>query len=242
MIRKTIFTFFALACLAPAASAASLPDLHDQAAWSEKEKREFLGFLKSGQPAPVNGGQVKAVPGGGGTYAAPRKARYASLALETDTLVLDEGGGRTVTETTTIGPKLLVGGHLFSWVRYYAGLKYNRIGQQRTDGTRAHLSHFEVPAGIEFALIPLGTPQTRYVLLRAGLSEHYFSGPGTKADYKAPLLGWRPAWNLGLGYEWQFDNSNWRFHTLAEGYRSFGGGGRTLFYGAGLTAGFVYTF
>jgi len=229
----------ALACCAQA-RAASLPDLKNQAAWGGKEKQEFLGYLKSNQqPAP--GGQVKYVSPVNGARV-PRKARYASLGLVSDTMILDTGGGRSRTETTTLGPKFLVGGHLFSWVRYYAGVKYNRIGVERTDGARAHLSHLEFPAGLELALIPLGTPHTRYVLLRGGVSEHYFYGSADKADLKAQLPGWRPAWNLGVGYEWQFNSSNWRFHSLAEGYRSFAGSGRTQFYGAGLTAGFVYTF
>ena len=235
-------TFLALLLLfsAAAARAAALPDLKNQAAWTEKEKQEFLGFLKSSQQLPA-AGQVKYVApekGGRGNFS---KARYASLALETDTLIINTGGGRTKTESTTIGPKLLVGGHMFSWVRYYAGLKYNRIGQDKMDGGRAQLSHLEVPLGVELALIPLGTPQTRYVLLRGGVSEHYFSGQAKKSDFGAPLLGWRPAWNLGLGYEWQLANTNWRWHTLAEGYRSFSTGG-TQFYGLGLTGGLVYTF
>lgn len=220
--------------------AETLPNLRDQAAWGEKEKKEFLGFLKSNQAIPA--GQVKQIAAGNGNGGrAPSKARYASLAMASDTLILDIGGGRSKTETTTLGPKLLVGGHVFSWVRYYAGVKYNRVGQEKLDGTRAHLSHVEIPLGLELALIPLGTPHTRYFLLRGGVSEHYFYGSAKKADFKTPLLGWRPAWNLGLGYEWQFDNSNWRFHSLAEGYRTFSASS-TRFYGIGLTAGFVYTF
>ncbi|MDD5209484.1 MAG: hypothetical protein PHV36_08860 [Elusimicrobiales bacterium] len=219
--------------------AESLPNLHNQAAWSEKDKKDFLGFLKSNQAVPA--GQVKQIAAGDDARRAPSKARYASLALVSDTMILDLGGGRTKTETTTFGPKLLAGGHIFSWVRYYAGLKYNRVGQEKLDGTRAHLSHIEVPLGLELALIPLGTPHTRYFLLRGGVSEHYFYGSAKKSDFKNPLLGWRPAWNLGLGYEWQFDNSNWRFHSLAEGYRTFSASS-TRFYGLGLTAGFVYTF
>ena len=221
------------------ARAESLPNLHNQAAWNEKDKKEFLGFLKSNQAIPA--GQVKQIAAGDDVRKAPSKARYASLGLVSDTLILDLGGGRSKTETTTLGPKLLAGGHIFSWVRYYAGVKYNRIGQEKLDGKRAKLSHLEIPVGLELALIPLGTPHTRYFLLRGGVSEHYFYGPAKKADFKEPLLGMRPAWNLGLGYEWQFDNSNWRFHSLAEGYRSFAGSG-AQFYGIGLTAGFVYTF
>ncbi len=239
-MKKIFLTSLLLLCAGAPARAAALPDLKSQAAWTEKEKQEFLGFLKSSQQLPVTG-QVKYVPPQKGGRSGFSKARYASLALETDTMILDAGGGKTRTESATIGPKLLVGGHLFSWVRYYTGLQYNRIGQDKLDGTRAQLSHLQVPLGVELALIPLGTPQTRYVLLRGGVSEHYFTGPGKKSDFKEPLLGWRPAWNLGLGYEWQLDESNWRFHSLAEGYRSFAVGG-TQFYGLGVTAGFVYTF
>lgn len=236
-MKKVLLTLCLLLPAAAAPRAETLPNLRDQAAWGEKEKKEFLGFLKSNQAIPA--GQVKQIAAGNGGGRAPSKARYASLAMVSDTLILDVGG-RSKTETTTLGPKLLVGGHVFSWVRYYAGLKYNRVGQEKLDGTRAHLSHIEVPLGLELALIPLGTPHTRYFLLRGGVSEHYFNGSAKKSEFKEPLQGWRPAWNLGLGYEWQFDNSNWRFHSLAEGYRSFSGG--TQFYGIGLTAGFVYTF
>ncbi|MFA6434597.1 MAG: hypothetical protein WCW52_07875 [Elusimicrobiales bacterium] len=237
---KTALTIICLIALNPAFPRAQpLPDLRNQEAWGEKEKKEFLGFLRSDQPMPA--GQVRYLSPENSSRRAPSKARYASLALAADTLILETGGGGNKTETVTAGPKLLVGGHIFSWVRYYAGVKYNRIGLEKPDGSRAHLAHYEAPLGLELALIPLGTPHTRYVLLRGGVSSHYFSGGPGKSDLKEPLRGWRAAWNLGLGYEWQFSNSNWRFNSLAEGYRSFAGNG-ARFYGLGLTAGFVYTF
>jgi len=241
-MKKILQLTLLLALCAASARAAGLPDMKSQAAWGEKEKKEFLNFLKTDAPVPA--GQVKAVAGGNGNGggAAPRKARYASLGLVYDTMIIDAGGGRSKTEAATVGAKLLAGGHVFSWVRYYAGVKYNRVGQDKLDGTRARLSHIELPAGLELALIPLGTPHTRYVVLRGGVSYHQFSGPAKKSDFRAPLLGYHPAWNLGLGYEWQFDNSNWRFHALAEGYRTFYRPGKTQFYGLGATAGFVYTF
>ncbi len=240
---KKLISAALIMCLGAAARAASLPDLRSQDEWTGKEKQQFLDFLKSGQPAPsANGGQVKYVAAEKGRSYRVSKAHYASLALETDTLMIDRPTGSTKTETTTLGPKLLVGGHLFSWVRYYTGIKYNHVGQDKLDGTRAHLSHYEVPLGIELALIPLGTPQTRYVLLRGGVSYHNFCGPEKKSDFASPLLGWRAAWNLGLGYEWQIPDSKWRVNALAEGYRSFAGGGHTQFGGLGLTAGLVRTF
>ncbi len=221
--------------------AAGLPDLKSQDAWTDKEKKEVLDYLKTSQPMPA--GQVKSVAHiSNGVSTVPRKPAFASLALQSEALVINLGGGKAKTETSYPGPKLLAGGHLFSWVRYYTGLKYNSMGQDRLDGGRSRISHLEIPAGLELALIPLGTPQTRYVLLRGGVSAHRFSSSARNTAFAAPLLGWHPAWNLGLGYEWQFDNSRWRFHSLAEGYRSFARSGKTSFSGLGLTAGFVYTF
>ncbi len=232
-----------LACLLlcrPAADlrAAALPDLHSQAAWGPVEKKEFLQFLDSGRGLPA--GNVRSV-----SYSAPaspaRKARYAALDAFWEEVTADAGAGKTRAEPSSPGAELLLGAHLFSWVRYYAGLKYSTVGQRELDGSTARLAHLEAPLGIELALIPLGTPHTRYVLLRGGLSGHYFTGPVRKSDFAAPLLGWHPSWDLGAGYEWQFYDSRWRFHALAEYYSSFGGDG-AQFHGAGLSAGFAYTY
>ncbi|GAB4028775.1 MAG: hypothetical protein Fur0012_01970 [Elusimicrobiota bacterium] len=237
-MNKLNFLIF-VAVFSAMASSQSLPDMKNQAGWTEKEKKDFLNYLKSSQTIPD--GQVKYLASGSEKKVKISKASYASLGLVLDSLVRDQGSSSD-TEPATLGVKFLMGGHMFSWVRYYAGLKYNSLGQDRLDGRRAHLSHLEIPAGLELALIPLGTPHTRYILLRAGVSEHYFSSASKNSDFKNSLLGWSPAWNLGIGYEWQFDNSNWRFHALAEGYRSISGGGHSPFYGLGLTSGFVYTF
>ncbi|MBU2572839.1 MAG: hypothetical protein KKH28_02020 [Elusimicrobia bacterium] len=229
-----------LSPLAPA-GAQTLPDMHNQASWGEKDKQKFLKFLKSNQQMPVTG-QVKNVAAGKRGRAAPRKARYFALNLVTDSLTSVAGDGKTKTGKPAFGPKALAGGHLFSWVRYYGGLKYTRISRDKLDGTAAKLSHLELPAGIEFALIPLGTPHTRYVLLRFGVSGHYVYGSAKSSDFQTSIKGWHPSWNAGLGYEWQISNSNWRTHLLAEGYRSFGGGKTPEFYGIGLTTGLAYTF
>ncbi|MCX5786216.1 MAG: hypothetical protein NTX59_11065 [Elusimicrobia bacterium] len=235
-----LFCLIIVSQLAPV-RAQALPDLKAQAAWGEKEKQEFLKFLKSDQQVPITG-QVKKVAAAKGERAAPRKARYFTLNMVTDTLLATAADGKVETITQNSGPQVLLGGHLFSWVRYYGGLKYNRLSRQKLDGTEARLTHFEIPVGMELALIPLGTPQTRYVIMRLGLSAHSISGPADKSDFKTPLLGWYTAWNAGVGYEWQFANSNWRAHLLAEGYRSFAGSNSPKFYGIGLTGGFVYTF
>lgn len=243
MIKRAVPFFFLLLAAAQFAPAAAqrLPDLKSQAAWKEKDKQDFLKFLNSDKKAPVTG-QVKNVAADKSAGDAPRKARYLALDLFSDSLVTVSGTGKRNTCSPTFGPQLMAGGHLFSWIRYYAGLKYNHVRQDKLDGTSARLEHFEIPVGLELALIPLGTPQTRYVILRFGLSEHHFGGKEEKTDFDASVLGWHHAWNAGLGYEWQIAESRWRAHLLAEGYRSIAAGDTPEFYGVGLTAGFAYTF
>ncbi len=231
---------FCLLVFCACANAADLPDLGNQAAWGEKEKKEFLDYLKTNKQIPA-GGQVKYVSPEKSAGGSPSKAGYLTLNVVTDTMLLDEGGGKTKTETANIGPKLILGGHMFSWVRYYTGFKYTAIGQNRLNGGRARLSHSEIPLGIELALIPLGTPQTRYILLRGGVSAHYISG-ASKSDFASPILGWRAAWNLGAGYEWQIPDSRWRINILTEAYRAFSSKGPPRFSGLGLTSGLAYTF
>ena len=242
MIKSVIFLFFLAAAVWPAdLRAQNLPDLKSQAGWKEKDKQDFLKFLKSDKQAPVTG-QVKSVPGGGDRNWTPRKARYLTLALAGESILTVDNAGKRATAPLAFGPELLAGGHLFSWIRYYGGLKYNRTTQDRLAGGHARLEHYEIPAGIELALIPLGTPQTRYVLLRAGVSAHYFTGPVKKTALNPSLLGWHEAWNVALGYEWQFADSRWRANILAEGCRSFVHKNSPEFYQAGLTAGLAYTF
>jgi hypothetical protein len=225
--------------LAAPAAAQRLPDLGGQAAWTEKEKQEFLKYIKSDRTA-VPSGQVKAQPISRYVAAGARKARYAALGFSAEKLSIDNSAARISSVSSGLGPRLLAGGHLFSWARYYGGLRYGRLGQERLDGTTARLSHTEIPAGIELALIPLGTPHTRYILIRGGVSAHNFAG-ARKAEFAEPLIGWRMAWNLGLGYEWQFTESNWRVNVAAEGYKSFSGRS-PQFYGMGVSAGAAYNF
>ncbi|MBI4801110.1 MAG: hypothetical protein HY796_01165 [Elusimicrobia bacterium] len=238
--RALFFSSLLLSPLAPA-RAQTLPDMKDQASWGEKDKQEFLKYLRSNQQMPVTG-QVKDVPAGKKGRAVPRKARYLNLNLVTDSLTSVAGAGKTKTGKPAFGAKALAGGHLFSWIRYYGGLKYTGIKRDKLDGTAAKLSHLEIPAGIEFALIPLGTPHTRYVLMRFGLAGHYISGAAKSSDFHTSIKGWHPSWNAGLGYEWQIPDTNWRVNLLAEGYRSFSGGKTPKFYGIGLTTGLAYTF
>jgi hypothetical protein len=226
-----------LAAAAPAA--AQPPDLGQQDQWGDAEKADFLKYLKSGAPAPAAGQLKDTGDGGEELLETPvRKARYATVSFTGETLFTMPGGGGSHAESTNLGPKLLLGGHLFSWVRWYGGLQYNRLEQKKLDGTQAELSHWQAPVGLEMALIPLGTPHTRYVLMRVGMSLHEFSGSAPDSDFATPLSGLQASWNGGLGYEWQIPQTSWRWNALVEGYRSMNG----RFAGAGLTTGLAYTF
>jgi hypothetical protein len=227
-----------------AGSAFAAPDLSTQPAWGEKEKKEFLQYLKSGQSAPALG-EVKQVSmkDEGSSAAAPRKARYATLELGSESVMSVVDGTRLSHQGSGFSPRLILGTHLTTWARLYSGVQYSRIRQQKLDGTRTPIEHVQIPLGVEFALVPLGTPQTRYVVLRGGVGLHSFSGKAAQADFAGPLLGVHSSWNAGLGYEWQFSNSNWRTHFMFDGYGSLARKkGTARFYGTGLSLGLVRTF
>ena len=242
-MKRTVLLLLCLAAALPAPAAAqALPDLKNQAAWKEKDKQDFLKFLKSGQPAPANGQQVKAVGASPDKNWSPRKAKYLTLDLGSESLVTVDGAGKSHTSPPSFSTGLLFGGHVFSWVRYYGGLKFSRPKYDKINGSASRHTHYEIPLGVELALIPLGTPHTRYVLLRGGVSAHYFKTGAPKTAFDPALGGWHEAWNLGLGYEWQFPETSWRAHVLAEACRSFEKDNSPEFYRAGVTAGVAYTF
>lgn len=221
------------------------PDLGKQDAWGDKEKKEFLEYLRSGQGAAAPG-QVRSVKleGTSSKSWSPRKPFYLSAAFAADSLMTVGGNGALRREGLGLGPKVLAGGHIFTWLRYYAGAMNTPFRQEKIDGTRPLVNHFQFPVGLEVALVPLGTPHTRYLLLRAGTAAHYFDGRGQAAsDFKTPLLGWQTSWNGGLGYEWQISDTRWRLNGLVEGYHYMLRQGSTArFSGLGFTLGAVYTF
>lgn len=226
---------------ASSAQTQRIPNLQRQDLWGQEEKNAFLKHLKSNQIIPPSG-QVKEIgPPPKETYAI-RKARYITLAAASDSLFTVDEDGRIHDESTSVGPKLLLGGHLFSWIRFYTGVQYNRFKQRKFSGATAFIDHYQAPAGLELALIPLGTPHTRYIILRAGAAAHFFSSEDDKSEFRTPLLGRRGTWNLGLGYEWQIPNTGWRIHLAAEGYRAFNRKGSQRFLGGGGTLGVVRTF
>lgn len=231
-----------LLLLSPAFAA---PDLSRQDTWGEREKKEFLQFLKSGGGAAPAAGEVKQISAvnEGSSARAPGKARYVSLELGSESVVAVTGGNTLSHQGSSFAPRLVLGAHLLSWVRLYSGVQVSRLRQEKLDGTRTPLDHYHVPVGLEFALVPLGTPQTRYVILRGGVGFHKFAGRASRSDFGAPLLGVHTSWNAGLGYQWQFSNSNWRAHALLDGYGSLQREkGTSRFYGMGFGAGLVRTF
>ena len=234
--------FSILLAAALCAPAAFAQDLNHQDVWSEGDKKAFLNYLKSGKEGAVTG-SVKEVPGAAEeTVVKVRKARYATLELASDTVFTVAPSGALANQSTSFGPRLLVGGHLFTWIRYYGGVQYNSMTMPQNSGQRALVSHVQIPLGLELALIPLGTPQTRYVLLRGGVTAHHFGSNADSGTFQTPLIGWQGSWNVGLGYEWQVPQTGWRLHLLAEGYKSFLLKDASRFYGVGLTGGVAYTF
>ena len=240
-IRKAGLLQGLLLLLASAAAAQNPPPMNRQDAWTESDKKAFLRYLDSNAPAPPTG-QVKEVetPAYGNRYVA-HKARYLTLEAASDSVFPIDANNKVTSLPASIAGRLVAGGHLFTWIRYYAGIQYSSIRQQELSGKKDSLNHIQVPVGLEFALIPLGTPQTRYVLLRAGIAGNNVSG-ADKSKFAAPLIGSSLAYTLGLGYEWQIADSRWRLHLLAEGYKSIETTNGVGYYGAGLTAGVARTF
>jgi len=151
-----------------------------------------------------------------------------------------EKGGEP-TARGTLGARALYERHLTPWLRAYAGLEAESLRQNRTNGSTAELMRWSVPAGIELALVPLATPQTRYVLLRLGLAASQVSGaPGS--DFSSPIVGTSAAWDVGLGYEWQIPNTSWRVNAALDGLRSIGDRNGVGYYGLGTTVALVKTF
>lgn len=222
-------------------TAQAAPSLSDQKAWTETDKKEFLDYLRTGQGAPITGQVREIAPSetepSRRSYS--RKPYYATLEGITGMTTARSGSGASSDRFLTVGPRLLVGGHLFSWVRYFAGIEYSRLSETLQDSTTLKTGHFQLPLGVELALIPLGFPHTQYFILRAGLATHYFSG--TPSVSATALRGVYESWNLGLGYEWQIKESGFRVHALADAQWAFRFR-ETSFYSMGVTAGVAYMF
>ena len=229
--------------------AAELPNLKNQGAWTSGDKKSFIYYLESGKQAPVSGNvkteesQVSIEPQSEDKLNFDfGKAKYVNFSLLTNSMYTVGSDNVRHAVSNNLGAKILVGGHIFSWVRTYFGLQYSGMDQKMKNGQKARLNHYEFPAGFELALIPLGTPHTRYVLLRGGVAVHYIQGNRRDADFDTTLLGVRGTWNGGLGYEWQIAETSLRVNLLIEGFKSMSRENGSKFIGAGLTTGVAYTF
>lgn len=243
-MKSPVFTAFLCAGLfSGAASAAETPPpLDQQRAWTPADKAQFLRYLGSSAPA-LPAGDVKsagAPPAEG--YASFRAARSISVSPTYLQLFPYAGSRYGGTVHDGAGGKVLLERHVRPWLRTYAGLEYDPLSQRRLDGSTARLTRWAVPAGVEFALVPLATPQTRYVLLRLGAVASDITGPGSRADFAAPVLGTSAAWDMGLGYEWQIADSRWRVNAAVDGLRSIASRGGVAYYGMDTTLGVVFTF
>lgn len=238
---------FAAACAAwllPAsgARAQSAPPLNSQQVWTEKDKADFLHYLNSNAPMPSGQSQVKATAARSGESWSYREAQAVELGPASTMIFPFTGNGHATTAASLPGVRALYEKHFFPWLRGYGGLEAEALHQTRTDGAQGKLTRWAVPLGVEFALVPLATPQTRYVLLRLGIAVSDVAGADKRSSFAAPVLGTSAAWDLGLGYEWQIPDTTWRLNAALDGLRSMGDRGGVGYYGLGMTAAAAYTF
>ncbi len=219
--------------------AKAMPSLGDQRAWTQQDKVTFLHYLNSNKP--MISGQVREVSLSENSLAAPHAAWSLELGPASTTLFPISGNGGGSPARGGFGARALYERHLTPWLRAYAGLEAESLSQARMNGSSADLMRWTVPAGIELALVPLATPQTRYVLLRVGLAASQVSG-APASDFSSPIVGTSAAWDVGLGYEWQIPDSNWRINAALDGLRSMGDRDGVGYYGLGAAAALVRTF
>ena len=123
----------------------------------------------------------------------------------------------------TNGPLLLWGDHLFSWVRFAIGAQYSRIKIKLEQFAYTNLDKVSIPSFIELALIPLGSPHTRYLIFRGGIIGEYVWGSKTSIDAmdsinesNLNILGLTGSWYSLVGYEWQLGENFWRIHVAMD--------------------------
>ncbi len=225
---------------ASGARAQSAPPLNSQQVWTEKDKADFLHYLDSNAPMP-SGGQVKAAGRSKESWSY-REAQAIEIGPASTMIFPFTGNGHATTVAALPGVRVLYEKHFFPWLRGYGGLEGEALRQTRTDGAQGKLTRWAVPLGVEFALVPLATPQTRYVLLRLGLAVSDVAGADKRSSFAAPILGTSAAWDLGLGYEWQIPDTTWRLNAALDGLRSMGDRGGVGYYGLGMTLAAAYTF
>ena len=228
-----------LAGASPARAQAS-PPLTQQPAWTEQDKAEFLRYLNSTAMPTGSVSKTAASPATEAEWS-DRAARSVELG-PTSLLLFPYSGNHYSGAADGGGGRLLLEQHFRPWLRAYAGLEVDQLKQKELGGQTADLTRWAAPVGLEFALVPLATPQTRYVLMRLGVAPSEVVGPGGRSSYAAPVLGGSAAWDLGLGYEWQISDSRWRVNAALDGLRSIANRGGVSYYGLGAHVAAVYTF
>jgi hypothetical protein len=227
---------------AAAVRAQTAPSLGTQPNWTDADKAEFLRYLNSNAPMP-SGAVSKAGPAASSADESNfHTAR--SLELGPASVVLFPFSGNHIGGTATGGPgaRLVFEQHFEPWLRFYAGLEGETMRQREIGGQTASLTRWAAPAGLEFALVPLSTPQTRYVLIRLGIAPSNVSSAANRGDFSTPVLGASAAWDAGLGYEWQIAETPWRINAALDGLRSISNRSNISYYGLGGTIAAVYTF
>jgi len=240
---------FQVAALAVAASllcasarAQTVPPLADQKSWTDADKAEFLKYLNSDAPMPTGSVSKSAAPASSDANFTSHAARSIELGPATTSIFPYSGGHYSGTVDGGPGARLVVEQHFEPWLRFYAGLEGEPLYQKERNGQTASLTRWAAPAGLEFALVPLSTPQTRYVLMRLGVAPAAVSAATNRSDFSAPILGMSLAWDLGLGYEWQIPDSRWRLNAALDGLHSISNRDDVSYYGLGAALAVVYTF
>jgi len=201
----------------------SNPNLKRQQKWTKKEKDNFINGIQRNRGATYQDKDItlfektdqnKLFGNHAGKYLSLsyHLGRYTSLA-----------GDNFGYNSYTNGPLLLWGDHLFSWVRFALGAQYSKIRIKLKEYDYASFDKVSVPTFIELALIPLGSPHTRYLIFRGGVIGDYVWG--SKAAKEAMnfnnesnlnILGLTGSWYSLAGYEWQLGENFWRIHVAMD--------------------------
>ena len=199
------------------------PNLKRQQKWNKNEKDNFINGIQKNKGATYQdkditlaekADQNKIFGNHAGKYLSfsYHLGRYTSLA-----------GDNWGYNSYTNGPLLLWGDHLFSWVRFAIGAQYSRIKIKLEQFAYTNLDKVSIPSFIELALIPLGSPHTRYLIFRGGIIGEYVWGSKTSIDAmdsinesNLNILGLTGSWYSLVGYEWQLGENFWRIHVAMD--------------------------
>jgi len=238
-----VAAFAAVALLASSpCRAQSAPSLNTQPSWTDADKAEFLKYLNSNAPMPSGSVSKSGATAASDTEFSFHTARSLEVGPASALIFPYSGNHWSGAADGGPGARVVFEQHFEPWLRLYAGLEGETLKQRELNGQTASLTRLAAPVGLEFALVPLSTPQTRYVLMRLGIAPSNVSSAAKNSDFADPILGASAAWDLGLGYEWQIADSPWRINAAIDGLRSISNRANISYYGLGGTIAAVYTF